>query len=172
MAISASIANSSPTPYQIPIPHPSPNLCAYSQQGRSFSPHLPYLSEVKKHWKLRNKASSDNTFSHISHTSFSPLLPYLLEVKKHRKLRNKASSDNTFSHILRTTRRTDYLRISAHSAQRNLSGDDHFSMYVMTNQKGPCFIGVNRRVEVQTQMLVGEVIACYRVMVPVNVGVS
>jgi len=88
-------------------------------------------------------------------------------------LRNKASSDNTFSHVSRTTRHTDYLlRISAHSAQRDLSGDDHFSMYVMTNQKGPCFIGVNRRVEVQTQMLVGEVIACYRVMVPVNVGVS
>jgi hypothetical protein len=96
-------------------------------------------------------------------------LPYLSEVTKHRKLRNKASSDNTFSHISRTTRRTDYLRISAHSAQQDLSGDDHSSMYVMTNQKSPCFVHVNRRAEVQTQMLVREVIACYRVMVSGNI---
>ena len=42
-------------------------------------------------------------------------------------------------------------------------------MYVMTNQKSPCFVRVNRRAKVQTQMLVGEVIACYRAMVPGNV---
>jgi hypothetical protein len=38
-------------------------------------------------------------------------------------------------------------------------------MYVMTNQNGPCFVHVNRRAEVQTQMFFGEVIACYRVLV-------
>ena len=91
------------------------------------------------------------------------------EVKKHRKLSNKASSDKTFSYISRKTRRTGYLRISAHSAQQDLSGDDHFSMYVMTDQIGPCFVHVNQGAEVQTQMLVGEVIACYRVLVPGNV---
>jgi hypothetical protein len=68
----------------------------------------------------------------------------LSEVKKHRKLSNKASSDKTFSYITRKTRRTGYLRISAHSAQQDLSGDDHFSMYVMTDQIGPCFVHVNQ----------------------------
>ena len=38
-------------------------------------------------------------------------------------------------------------------------------MYVMTNQNGPCFVRVNRRAEVQTQMFVGE---RYRVLVPGN----
>jgi hypothetical protein len=37
VAISAKF---SPTPYQIPIPHPSPNLCACYQQDWSFSPPL------------------------------------------------------------------------------------------------------------------------------------
>ncbi len=54
------------------------------------------------------------------------------------------------------TRRTDYLHISVYSAQQDLSGDGHLAMYVMTNQNGPCFVRVNRRAEVQTQMFVGE----------------
>jgi hypothetical protein len=60
-------------------------------------------------------------------------------------------------------RRTDYLHIPAHSAQQDLSGDDHLSMYVTINQNGPCIVcivvSVNWRAEVQTQMFVGEVIA-------------
>ena len=48
--------------------------------------------------------------------------------------------------------------------------DVHLAMYVMTNQNGPCFVRVNRRAEVQTQMFVGEVITCYRVLVPGNVN--
>ena len=34
--------------------------------------------------------------------------------------------------------------------------DVHLVMYVMTNQNRPCFVRVNRRAEVQTQMFVGE----------------
>jgi hypothetical protein len=34
-------------------------------------------------------------------------------------------------------------------------------MYVMTNQNGPCFVRDNRQAEVQTQMFVEKVIACW-----------
>jgi hypothetical protein len=43
-------------------------------------------------------------------------------------------------------------------------------MYVMTNQNGPCFVRINRRADVQTQMFVGGVIECYRVLIQGNIN--
>ena len=94
------------------------------------------------------------------------MVPYLSEVKKHRKLSNKKFHARTLCYFSPTTRRTDYLRISAYSAQQALSDDVHLTIYVMTNQNGPCSVRVNQRADVQTQRFFGEVIVWSLVLVP------